>query len=202
MTLPAIVLLEFDSIAAGILAGDAMAKRAPLASLHAGTVQPGKYLVLAGGSVGDVQEARAAGLEVARTWLVDQIFLPDIHPDVLSSLSGERRLGEGGALGVIETRTVAATIAAADAAVKGSLVTLLDIRLADGLGGKGYLLLGGEVSDVEAGVALGIARLPPGGELVGSVVIPQLHEEMYENLKGQQRFGHRVRTEPAAAGSR
>ncbi len=202
MTLPAIVLLEFDSIAAGILAGDAMAKRAPLASLHAGTVQPGKYLVLAGGSVGDVQEARAAGLEVARTWLVDQIFLPDIHPDVLSSLSGERRLGEGGALGVIETRTVAATIAAADAAVKGSLVTLLDIRLADGLGGKGYLLLGGEVSDVEAGVALGIARLPPGGELVGSVVIPQLHEEMYENLKGQQRFGHRVRTEPVAAGSR
>ncbi len=202
MTLPAIVLLEFDSIAAGILAGDAMAKRAPLASLHAGTVQPGKYLVLAGGAVADVQEAQAAGLEVARPALVDQIFLPDIHPDVVESLGGERRPLDGEALGVVETRTVAATIAAADAAVKGSLVTLLDIRLADGLGGKGYLLLGGDVSDVEAGVDLGVAHLTSTDELVGSVVIPQIHEEMYENLSGRQRFGHRVRKEPVAAGGR
>lgn len=197
MTLPAIVLLEFESIAIGILAGDAMAKRSPLASLHAGTVQPGKYLVLAGGAVADVEEAHAAGVDVGGEALVDQIFLPDIHPDVLASLAGERRRADGLALGVVETRTVAATIAAADAAVKGSLVTLLDIRLADGLGGKGYLLLGGDVSDVEAGVDLGVARLTRSGELVGSVVIPQMHEEMYENLRAQQRFGHRVRTAPA-----
>lgn len=202
MTLPAIVLLEFDSIAAGILAGDAMAKRAPLASLHAGTVQPGKYLVLAGGTVADVEEAQAAGLEVARASLVDQIFLPDIHPDVVASLGGERRQAQGDALGVVETRTVAATIAAADAAVKGSLVTLLDIRLADGLGGKAYLLLGGDVSDVEAGVDLGVARLTSDGELVGSVVIPRLHVEMYDNLRGQQRFGHRVRKAPVESGKR
>ncbi len=200
MSLPAIVLLEFDSIAIGILAGDAMAKRAPLAALRAGTVQPGKYLVLAGGAVADVEEARAAGLEAGETALVDQIFLPDIHPDVLGSLSGERRRAHGEAVGVVETRTVAATIAAADAAVKGSLVTLLDIRLADGLGGKGYLLLGGDVSDVEAGVDLGVSRLTRSGELVGSVVIPRMHEEMYENLHSQQRFGHRVRTAPAGGG--
>ena len=39
---PAILLLEFESIAVGIVAGDAMAKRAQLVSLHTGTVQPGK----------------------------------------------------------------------------------------------------------------------------------------------------------------
>ncbi len=67
---PAIVLLEFDSIAVGIEAGDSMAKRAPLQSLHAGSVQPGKYIILAGGEVGDVEEARAAGREraVVRWW--------------------------------------------------------------------------------------------------------------------------------------
>jgi microcompartment protein CcmL/EutN len=196
--LPAIVLLEFGSVAAGIEAGDAMAKRAPLASLHAGTVQPGKYLVLAGGAVADVQEAQAAGLEVGRQALVDQIFLADVHRDVVDAITGERRRSEAGALGVIETRSVAATISAADAAVKGALVTLLDIRLADGLGGKGYLLLGGEVADVEAGVELGVSRLTSRDELVGSVVIPQMHEEMYENLRGRQRFGHRVRKAPVA----
>ena len=193
MTPPAIALLEFDSIAAGIQAGDAMAKRAPLASLRTGTVQPGKYLVMARGSVADVQEAEAAGLEVARTALVDRLFLPDIHPDVVDALTGTRRHSEGRAVGVIETRTVAATLVAADAAVKGALVSLLDVRLADGLGGKGYLLLGGEVSDVQAGVELGVATLTRPDQLVGSVVIPQIHDEMYENLRGQQRFGHRLR---------
>ncbi len=196
MTVPAIVLLEFESIAAGILAGDAMAKRSPLRSLHAGTVQPGKYLVLAGGEVADVQEAEAAGLESAHEALIDRIFLPDIHPDVVASLGGERRRAAGAAVGVIETRNVAAVISAADRAVKGALVSLLDIRLADGLGGKGYLLLGGELSDVEAGIDLGVSGITRGGELVASVVIPQMHEEMYENLHGRQRFGDRIRQEP------
>ena len=199
MNVPAIVLLEFDSIAAGILAGDAMAKRAPLDSLRAGTVQPGKYLVLAAGEVADVQEAELAGLEAARHALVDRIFLPDIHADVVAALGGERRRAEGGAVGVIETRTVAATISAADRAVKGALVTLLGLRLADGLGGKGYLLLGGEVSDVEAGVDLGVGGVTPASELVGSVVIPQMHDEMYDNLRGAQRFGERVRMASVAA---
>ena len=47
---PALALLELDSIAAGIEAGDAMAKRAPIEILRAGTVHPGKYLVLVGGA--------------------------------------------------------------------------------------------------------------------------------------------------------
>ncbi len=179
-----------------------MAKRAPLDSLYAGTVQPGKYLLLAGGEVADVQEAEAAALEVARNALLDRIFLPEIHPDVLASLGGERRRDPGGAVGVIETRTVASVISAADRAVKGALVSLLDIRLADGLGGKGYLLLGGELSDVQAGVDLGVGGITPSGGLVGSVVIPQMHEEMYENLRGRHRFGDRMRKEPVVAGSR
>jgi guanylate kinase len=58
---PALALLELDSIAVGIEAGDAMAKRAPIDVIRAGTVHPGKYLVLVGGAVADVEEALAAG---------------------------------------------------------------------------------------------------------------------------------------------
>ena len=61
---PALGLLELESIAAGIAAGDAMAKRAPIEVIRAGTVHPGKYLILVGGSVADVEEALAAGREV------------------------------------------------------------------------------------------------------------------------------------------
>ena len=76
---PAIVFLEFDSIAVGILAGDAMVKRASLKTLHTGTVQPGHYLVLAGGEVADLDEALAAAREVAGSHLHDEIFLPDVR---------------------------------------------------------------------------------------------------------------------------
>ena len=41
-----------------------MAKRAPIDVIRAGTVHPGKYLILVGGAVADVEEALEAGREV------------------------------------------------------------------------------------------------------------------------------------------
>ena len=188
---PALALLEFGSIAAGIQAGDAMIKRGPVAEIVAGTVHPGRYLVLVIGEVGAVEEAVAAGVEAGGGALLDRVFLPDVHPSVAEAVRGGRVGPAGEALGVIETTTVAATIEAADAAVKGATVNLVEIHLADGLGGKGYALFSGTVSDVEAAVAIGVARIAP-RLLVGSVVIPRLHEEMGENLFEAHRFGRRV----------
>ncbi len=63
--LPAIALIEFGSIAAGMFAADKMVKRAPVELLHAGTVQPGKYLILVGGGTAEVQES-ASGRNASR----------------------------------------------------------------------------------------------------------------------------------------
>ena len=71
-----------------------------------------------------------------------------------------RRAAAGEALGVIETATVAAIIEAADAGLKGARVRLLELRLADDLGGKGYLLFDGPVADVEAAVEIGAGGSP------------------------------------------
>ena len=68
---PALALIEFSSIATGIQAADAMAKRAPIDLLRSGTVQPGKYLVLIGGQVADVEEALSAGRSVGEACMVD-----------------------------------------------------------------------------------------------------------------------------------
>jgi len=191
---PAIVLLEFDSIAVGIEAGDSMAKRAPLQSLHAGSVQPGKYIILAGGEVGDVEEARTAGRDKGSRALVGEIYLPEVHADVVTALTGGRRPVVGDALGIIETRTVAATIGASDAGVKGATVTLLEIHMADGLGGKGYALFSGDLADVEAAVEVGVSTLPHPELLVARVVIPRLHPEMLSNLVDHPEFGPRARS--------
>jgi hypothetical protein len=60
----AIALLEFETVAAGVLAGDAMVKRAPIALMRCGSIHPGRFLILIGGSVASTEEAYAAGLQV------------------------------------------------------------------------------------------------------------------------------------------
>jgi microcompartment protein CcmL/EutN len=190
---PALALLEFDSIAVGIEAGDAMAKRAPIDVLYAGTVHPGHYLVLVAGAVGDVEEALDAGREIGSSTILDTVLLPNIHPDVVEAIRGRRRTGTGEALGVIETPTVASIIDAADAGMKGARVRLLELRLADDLGGKGYLLFDGPVAEVEAAVELGVARVRPGVRTMRRI-IHSLHPEMRDNLEADARFSERVRS--------
>ena len=191
---PAIALLEFDSISAGIVSGDAMVKTSPIGAIYAGTVHPGKYLVLAGGDTASVEIALATGRDIGRGHVSDWVFLPDIHPEVLSAVVGNASAASltAEALGIVETTTVAAAIDAADAGVKAADVTVSSIRLADGLGGKGYVLFSGVVAEVEAAVEAALARSEPHGTLVRSDVTARLHEEMAENLRADLRFMKRV----------
>jgi microcompartment protein CcmL/EutN len=179
---PALALIEFDSIAAGIEAGDAMAKKAPIARIVAGTVHNGKYLVLIAGAVADVEESLAAGLTTGASAVLDHVYLPGVHERVAEAIACQRRPQPVDALGVVETRTVAAAIAAADAGIKGAQVNLMEVRLADGLGGHGLVFFDGLVADVEAAVQIGTDVISGGGALIHAVVIPQLHPDMAANL--------------------
>lgn len=187
MIYPALALLEFDSIAAGIEAGDAMVKKAPVETIQSGTVQPGHYLVLVTGDVASVEEAVNAGRETGQEALKDVVFLPNVHPGVVAGINGERQPVSADALGIVETDTVAAVIGAADAGLKGAEVGLWQLRLADGLGGKGLALFSGLVADVEAAVEIAVSY--SGSHLVRQVIIPQLHPEMEENIAMNGRFG-------------
>lgn len=185
---PALALLEFSSIAAGVLAADAMVKKAPLDIIRAGTVQPGRFLVLVGGPVAEVEEALKAGLEAAPDVLNDHIFLPGVHPEVVRALAGERSIKTDDALGIVETITVPAAIHAADKGVKGASVNLMEIRLADGLGGKGIVFFTGAVADVEAALDITDSALEA-KQKVRRVVISQLHADLAEVLHAGSRFG-------------
>jgi microcompartment protein CcmL/EutN len=191
---PAIALLEFDSISAGIVAGDAMVKTSPIGSIYAGTVHPGNYLVLVTGDTASVEIALATGIDIGGSRLTDSVFLPDIHPDVSAAIVGGARAAtlREEALGVVETTTVAAVIDAADAGVKAADVEVSSVRLADGLGGKGYVLFSGVVAEVEAAVEAAVERVAPHRTLVRSDVIAQLHDEMADNLGAELRFMKRV----------
>ena len=85
---------------------------------------------------------------------------------------------------VVGARTA---IEAADAGLKGAEVTLWQLRLADGLGGKGIVLFAGLVADVETAVEIAVERAQR--QLLNQVVISQLHSEMKENVATYGRFG-------------
>jgi microcompartment protein CcmL/EutN len=77
---------------------------------------------------------------------------------------------------------VASTIASADAALKTATIDLVDIRLANGLGGKSFYVLTGEVSDVKSSVAAGAKVAQERGLLAREVVIPSPHRELVRHL--------------------
>lgn len=193
--LPALALLELDTIAAGIRTGDAMVKRSPVEVLHAGTVQPGRYLVLICGDVATVEEALAAGLEESGGDLRDRMYLPQVHPAIPAALRGHRSRAGDEALGVVETRSAPALLGAADRALKGAEVRLLELRLSDGLGGKAFCLFSGVLTDVEEAVELATGGLGSPSELVSRAVIPRLHGEMRDAMWSGSRFADQLADE-------
>lgn len=195
---PALALLELDSVTAGIRAADAMVKRAPIATVKAGTVHPGHYLILVAGSVAAVEEAADAGVTTAGAWLIDHVMLPDVHPQVSAAALGEHRPIEAEALGIVESRSVASLLRAADAAVKATDITLTRIRMADDLGGRAFLLAAGPLADVEAALDLCASRIPEQARL-NAGLIPRLDATIRSVLDAGSRFSECDHFQPEGA---
>lgn len=172
----ALAAIETATVSSGIRVGDAVVKMAPVILFHAQPVSPGKFVVVFGGTVGDVAAAAPKGIEAAGSALTDSLVLAQCHGDVHRALAGQAAGPAGDALGVIETDGVPSTLLAA----KTAPVRLRTIRLADGLGGRGFVLFDGTLSDVNA--ALAAARAAVGSHLVDSVVVPRLAEPLRDRL--------------------
>lgn len=185
---PALALIEFSSIAMGVAAGDAMVKKAPISMLKAGTVSRGKYLVLIGGSTASVEESFKEGLHVGSLAVFDKVFLPDIHPQVVDAMLGERNKVIYESFGIIETTSIAATIEAADAGIKGALVDIVEIRMGDALGGKAFVMMNGKIEDVEAAMEIGENAITNKALWRNKIIIPSLHKELAKQIDKSTRF--------------
>lgn len=174
----AIGLIETVSVAVGIRIVDEMAKAAPVEIIEAAPICPGKYVVLVAGDVSAVESSMKRGTEVGGDVVIDTLLIPNVHPQVFPAILATTQISELLALGVVETFTVASTVLASDAAAKAAPVTLIEIRLAKGLGGKAFFTLTGEIYDVEAAVDAALAVARAGGNLVRSVVIPRPHGDL------------------------
>jgi len=155
---PALAVLDFEDIPTGIYAVDAILKKAPIAFVRAGTVTRGRYLVVFGGSTGSTQESLNEAMAITGPAILDHAFLPDIHPALFDAVFGAKRKVLGSLL-ILETETASSIVRAVEAALKGTPVELIEVRLSDtGLAGKGIALVAGSLPDIQSAAALAEGR--------------------------------------------
>ena len=174
--------LELNSIAKGVEAADGILKAAQVELTFAKPVCPGKYTILFYGDVAAVSASLDAGAAVIDAHLVDSVVIPRIHPQVIQAISLSTAPDGVNAVGVMEFFSVTAAVYAADAAAKAADVTLLDVRLGVGIGGKSFAVLTGEVAAVEEAVRCGMAAGEEKGLAVTSTVIPSPRKEIFDTL--------------------
>lgn len=177
---PAIALIETESIARGMIVADAVVKRAEVTIDLAEPVTPGKYLLLFHGPVAEVDESFRAGTDVAGPSLIDRLFLPNAAAGLLRALEGMLDTAWAESIGIVEAHTVAATLLAADTALKRAEVRIMRLQLARGIGGKGFFTLTGELHMVQAALEGAAASIDP--SLLQTV---ELLERPHPDLKGR-----------------
>ena len=179
----AIGLVEIKSIPIGIETADEMLKAANVELIMANPICPGKYMILITGDVGAVKSSVESGKIVAGIFLVESHVINNIHEDVLVSLTGFTEIDKVKSIGAIETISALTAIKAGDIAVKASNVKLIEIRIAKGLGGKGFLILTGEVSAVKSAVKSCLNELGESGSIISTSVVSSPHKSLIEKLR-------------------
>ncbi|TIH15837.1 BMC domain-containing protein [Marinifilum sp. JC120] len=182
MNLRTIGCVELNSVALGIHTADEMLKAAQVELVMARPTCPGRYIVVVTGDTGSVKSSVEVGCEIGADMVVDHFTIASVHEDVIPALSGTSIVPQIDALGVIETYTIASCILAADAAAKSADVSLIEIRMAAGLGGKAYVTMTGDVGSVSASVEAGVEGVGESGPVHSHVVIPSPSEGIKEQL--------------------
>lgn len=174
-------IVDSRSIAAGADLADVMLKAAPVNLVRASVVCAGRFLIIVDGDreavETSVRAAENTGWHLAGSYVVSHV-----SAQVIGALRREPASLAGRALGVIECRNAADSVIAADSAVKRADVSLMRMVLGQGIGGKSYFVLTGDVQSVREAAAAAAETL--GKSLLQQVVIPQPDAAVVKALAG------------------
>ena len=178
----AVGIIELKSIAKGVEACDSALKSAGTSLVSAHPSCPGKYEIILTGGIADVDAAVSHVKGRFESTIVDTAVMGRIDPQVVTALFGTESTSKSGSLGVIETFSAASAIKAADIAVKTANVAIYDLRVSRGMGGKGLVMITGDVGDVSASVEAGAEYAANLGLLMNKSVIAAPHKELWKQI--------------------
>ena len=143
---------------------------------------PGKYEIILTGSISNVTAAISHVKAKFEGHVIDTSIMGRIDESVITALFSTSEGEREGSLGIIETFSAASAVKAADIAVKTARVAIYDLRVSRGMGGKGVVLLTGEIGDVSAAVEAGAEYARGEGMLSATSVIAAPHKELWEQM--------------------
>lgn len=178
----ALGMVEYQTVSAGITAADLMIKTANIEILQASVICPGKYITIISGELSAISAAIDAAKVQLGEKLTDSFVLGNPHEDIFPAIYGGANIENAKALGILETFSTPAIIVAADTAAKTSDVSLIELRIARGMGGKSYMLLTGDVAAVSAAIESARAKVGTDGLLLDSSVIPNPDKSLWASI--------------------
>ena len=183
----AVGIIELGSIYKGYEVQDAVLKTANVEKLVARTICSGKFFMVVRGTVADVETAIAVAGEVGGFSVVNLATIPNVDPRVFPAIAGctvIEGLGQKkvGALLIIETFSVVSAIKAADLAVKEAELELIRVHVAMAVGGKGFVVMTGDIGALESAVKPAIEYCRQEGMLAGYAIIRNPHDEVLREL--------------------
>ena len=174
--------IEFKSIAKGIEAVDFMLKSGDVGLVFAAPICPGKYICIVSGNVGAVENSLVVGRKAGGIFAIESYLIPNVNEKIFPALSGTCYPEKTQSIGIIETMSAITSIVMGDAAVKAANIELIEIRIARGLGGKGFVIMTGDVSAVKSAVKTCEDMFIDKGEIVAASVIASPSKELIKTL--------------------
>jgi microcompartment protein CcmL/EutN len=166
-----IAIVEFKSIAKGMIVTDAMLKAAQVNLLLATTLCPGKYLAIVSGETSAVEKSievadRLGGRDVFSSFVVSAI-----NSEIIDAISGKIDASLEDSIGIIESLHMANIINAADISLDSAEVKIVEFRLGKGCGVNSFYIITGQLAAVEEAVKNSVQFLSENGSLIAFRVI-------------------------------
>lgn len=183
----AVGIIELGSIYKGYEVEDAILKAANVEKVIARTICSGKFFIVVRGSVADVETAVAVAGQVGGFAVVNLATIPNVDPRVFPAIAGctvlEPGLGKKvGALLIMETFSVVSAIKAADIAVKEAELDIIRVHVAMAVGGKGFVVMTGDIGALESAVKPAVEYCRQEGMLAGYTIIRNPHDDVLREL--------------------
>lgn len=183
----AIGIIELSSIYKGFHVQDEVLKSANVQKLVSRTICSGKYFMLVKGSVADVETAVSVAREIGGFSVINLTTIPNVDPRVFPAISGATTIQvdtgkKVEAILVMETFSVVSAIKAADYAVKEADLKILRVHVGMAVGGRGFVILTGDICALEEAVKPAVEYAKQDGMLAGYVIIKNPHEDVLKEL--------------------
>ncbi|MDW7679769.1 MAG: BMC domain-containing protein [bacterium] len=180
----AIGVIELASIYKGFEVQDLILKSTLVEKLIARSICSGKYIIIVKGEIADVETSLDQARETGGFAIVSATLIPNVDEKIFPAISGATTLDSpaADAMLIIETFSVAAAIKAADLAIKEAAIDILRIHVAMAIGGKGLVVLTGNIEALKSAMIPAIEYIKNDGMLAGYSLLTQPHEDVLREL--------------------